>query len=105
MAGITTVGQIGQFDGQSVTIRGWLYSKRSSGKIRFLQIRDGSGTVQAVVVESQVSPTTFAATDGLTQESSLVVTGTVRADGRAPGGYELQVSDVQVIQVALSFID
>ena len=103
MAGITTVGQIGQFDGQSVTIRGWLYSKRSSGKIRFLQIRDGSGTIQAVVVKSEVSPTTFAATDGLTQESSLVVTGAVRADGRAPGGYELQVTDVQVIQVAENY--
>ncbi len=100
MAEFTTVEDIGQFAGQKVTIRGWLYSKRSSGKIRFLQVRDGTGTVQAVVVKSEVNPTTFVATEILTQESSLEVTGTVRADDRAPGGHELQVSDVQVIQVA-----
>jgi asparaginyl-tRNA synthetase len=100
MAEITTVGRIGQFVGQTVTIRGWLHNKRSSGKIRFLQVRDGTGTIQAVMVRNEVSPTAFAATDTLTQESSLVVTGTVRADARAPGGHELQVSDIRVIQLA-----
>jgi asparaginyl-tRNA synthetase len=96
----TTVDTIGQFADQMVTIRGWLYSKRSSGKVRFLLIRDGTGTIQAVVVKNEVSPATFALTDTLTQESSLVVNGTVHADTRSPGGYELQVSDITVVQVA-----
>ena len=96
----TTVDTIGQFVDQTVTIRGWLYSKRSSGKVRFLLIRDGTGTIQAVVVKNEVSPATFALSDTLTQESSLVVSGTVRADARSPGGHELQVSEVTVVQVA-----
>ena len=103
MAVITTVEQIGEFVGETVTIRGWLYNKRSSGKIRFLQIRDGTGTIQAVVVKKEVSPIAFAASDTLTQESSLEVTGTVRADSRAPGGYELMVRNIEVIQVAEDF--
>jgi asparaginyl-tRNA synthetase len=100
MVQTTTVDTIGQFADQMVTIRGWLYSKRSSGKVRFLLIRDGTGTIQAVVVKNEVSPATFALTDTLTQESSLVVNGTVHADTRSPGGYELQVSDITVVQVA-----
>jgi asparaginyl-tRNA synthetase len=100
MAEITTVDKLGQFVDQMVTLRGWLYNKRSGGKIRFLQVRDGTGAVQAVVVQSEVTPATFAITDTLLQESSLVVTGSVRADARAPGGHELLVSDIQVIQVA-----
>jgi asparaginyl-tRNA synthetase len=100
MVQTTTVDTIGQFVDQTVTIRGWLYSKRSSGKIRFLLIRDGTGTIQAVVVKNEVSPATFALTDTLTQESSLVVTGTVHVDARSPGGHELQVSDITVVQVA-----
>lgn len=103
MAVITTVEQIGEFVGETVTIRGWLYNKRSSGKIRFLQIRDGTGTIQAVVVKKEVSPIAFAASDTLTQESSLEVTGIVRADSRAPGGYELMVRNIEVIQVAEDF--
>jgi asparaginyl-tRNA synthetase len=100
MAKVTTISQIDEFVGQTVTIRGWLYNKRSGGKIQFLQVRDGTGIVQSVVVKSAVSPTTFDATESLTQESSLTVTGTVRADARAPGGHELQVSDVQIIHIA-----
>ena len=100
MAQITTIEQLGQFVGQTVTIRGWLSNKRSSGKIRFLHVRDGTGSVQAVVVKQETSPSTFATTDVLTQESSLVVTGSVHADARAPGGHELLVSDIQIIQVA-----
>ncbi len=103
MAVITTVEQIGEFVGETVTIRGWLYNKRSSGKIRFLQVRDGTGTIQAVVVKKEVSPIAFAASDTLTQESSLEVTGIVRADSRAPGGYELMVRNIEVIQVAEDF--
>lgn len=100
MAEITTIEQIGRFVDQTVTIRGWLFNKRSSGKIRFLLIRDGTGTIQAVVVKDEVSSSAFAATDTLTQESSMAVSGTVRVDTRAPGGYELLVSDIHIIQVA-----
>ena len=100
MSEITTIDRVGEFVGQPVTIRGWLYNKRSSGKIRFLLIRDGTGIIQAVVVKNQSAPQTFSATEALTQESSLEVRGTVRADARAPGGYELQVSEMRIIQLA-----
>ena len=100
MSQITTIDQVGAYDGQVVTIRGWLYNKRSSGKIRFLLIRDGTGIIQSVVVKGEVEPEAFNATEILTQESSLEVSGTVRADARAPGGYELQVSDLRAIQIA-----
>ena len=100
MSQITTIDQVGAYDGQVVTIRGWLYNKRSSGKIRFLLIRDGTGIIQSVVVKSEVEPEAFNATEILTQESSLEVSGTVRADARAPGGYELQVSEIRAIQIA-----
>jgi len=100
MAEITTIEHIGQFVDQTVTIRGWLFNKRSSGKIRFLLIRDGTGIIQAVAVKDEVGPSAFADTDTLTQESSLMVSGTVRADARAPGGYELLVSDIRILQVA-----
>jgi len=100
MVQITTINKIGQYAGETVTIRGWLYNKRSSGKIRFLLIRDGTGMIQAVVVKKEVDPRIFDVTDTITQESSLTAIGTVRADARAPGGYELQVSDIQVVQLA-----
>ena len=100
MSQITTIDQVGAYVGQMVTIRGWLYNKRSSGKIRFLLIRDGTGIIQSVVVKSEAAPEAFNATEILTQESSLEVSGTVRADARAPGGYELQVSDLRAIQIA-----
>jgi asparaginyl-tRNA synthetase len=89
--------------GDEVTIHGWLYNKRSSGKIRFLLVRDGTGIVQCVVASGDVSEETFKAFDLLTQESSLIVTGTVRKDDRAPGGYELQLRDVQVVQIARDY--
>jgi asparaginyl-tRNA synthetase len=100
MTQITTIDKVGEFVGQAVTIRGWLYNKRSSGKIRFLLIRDGTGIIQAVVVKNQSAPESFSAAEILTQESSLEIRGSVRADARAPGGYELQVSDLRVFQVA-----
>jgi asparaginyl-tRNA synthetase len=97
-APVTTIGEIGKHEGQTVTIRGWLYNLRESGKLLFPQIRDGSGFIQGVVPRNQVSPAVFESLKNLTQESSLVVTGKVRADKRAPGGYELDVSDATVIQ-------
>ncbi len=100
MSQITTIDRVGEFVGQMVTLRGWLYNKRSSGKVRFLLIRDGTGIIQSVVVKNEVTPEAFSATDILTLESSLEVSGMVHADARAPGGHELQVSDMRVIQVA-----
>ena len=95
---ISTIATIGQHDGQSVTIRGWLYNLRESGKLLFPQFRDGSGIIQGVVPKNAVTPEVFEAIKTLTQESSVIVEGKVRADKRAPGGYELDVANVQVVQ-------
>ncbi len=95
---ITTISEIGKHEGESVTVRGWLYNLRESGKLLFPIFRDGSGQIQGVVPKNAVSPETFEALKGLTQESSVIVEGKVRADKRAPGGYELDVSNVQVVQ-------
>src|SRR6202158_3724161 len=95
---ISTIAQIGAHEGQAVTIRGWLYNLRESGKLLFPQFRDGSGVIQGVVPKNAVPPEVFDAIKGLTQESSVIVEGKVRADKRAPGGYELDVSDVEVVQ-------
>jgi asparaginyl-tRNA synthetase len=97
-APISTIAEIGKHEGQSVTIRGWLYNLRESGKLLFPQFRDGSGVIQGVVPKNAVPPEVFDAIKGLTQESSVIVEGKVRADKRAPGGYELDVSNVQVVQ-------
>jgi asparaginyl-tRNA synthetase len=86
--------------GESLTLHGWLYNKRSSGKIRFLVMRDGSGLVQGVVVKAAVSEDVFNRFDQLTQESSFSMTGTVRQEQRAPGGFELDVTDIQIIHIA-----
>ena len=96
-APVSTISEIGKHEGQSVTIRGWLYNLRESGKLLFPIFRDGSGLTQGVVAKNAVSPEMFETVKGLTQESSVIVEGKVRADKRAPGGYELDVSKVQVI--------
>jgi asparaginyl-tRNA synthetase len=95
---IATITDIGRYDGQTVTIRGWLYNLRESGKLLFPIFRDGTGQIQGVVPKSAVPPEVFDAVKSLTQESSVIVEGKVRADKRAPGGYELDVSGVQVLQ-------
>jgi len=95
---VTTIAEIGRHEGQTVTIRGWLYNLRESGKLLFPIFRDGSGQIQGVVPKSAVPPEVFDAIRGLTQESSVIVEGKVRADKRAPGGYELDVANVQVLQ-------
>jgi asparaginyl-tRNA synthetase len=95
---VTTIAEIGKHEGQSVTIRGWLYNLRESGKLLFPQFRDGSGVIQGVVPKNAVPPQVFDAIKMLTQESSVVVEGKVRADKRAHGGYELDVANVIVIQ-------
>jgi asparaginyl-tRNA synthetase len=99
MAVVARVEGIGAHEGQTVELRGWLAARRSSGKIHFLQIRDGSGTIQCVMGKNDVPPDVFARADHLPQETALVVTGVVRADARAPIGYELGVQDLVVIHV------
>ena len=89
--------------GETVELRGWLYNKRSSGKISFLLVRDGTGVVQGVLVRAEVDPESWAASERLTQESSLIVTGTVREDTRAPGGHELSLRSVLPVQVASDY--
>jgi asparaginyl-tRNA synthetase len=86
--------------GEEITIKGWLYNSRSSGKLMFPQIRDGSGIIQGVVFKKSVPERVWNDFDKLTQESSIIVTGRVRADERAPGGFELDVSDVEIVQIA-----
>jgi asparaginyl-tRNA synthetase len=81
------IEDVARHEGQQVTIHGWLHHRRSSGKIHFLVIRDGTGFIQAVMSKAGVDEQTFQAADHLSQETSLVVTGTVRQDRRAPGGY------------------
>jgi len=98
MAPVTTIAEIGKHEGQTVTIRGWLYNLRESGKLLFPIFRDGSGVIQGVVPKSTVPPEIFDAVKSLTQESSVIIEGKVRGDKRAPGGYELDVSNVQIIQ-------
>jgi asparaginyl-tRNA synthetase len=98
MSLVTTIADIGKHEGQSVTIRGWLYNLRESGKLLFPQFRDGSGIIQGVVPKNAVPPEVFDAIKTLTQESSVIVEGKVRADKRAHGGYELDVANVQVVQ-------
>ena len=94
------VADIGHYEGREVLLRGWLYNKRSSGKLHFLQLRDGSGVVQCVVFKGDVEAELFERCDHLPQESSLVVHGQVRREERAPIGYEVGVSDLEVVQEA-----
>ena len=97
---VTTIREIGQHEGQTVTVRGWLYNLRESGKLLFPIFRDGSGVIQGVVAKNAVSPELFESIKGLTQESSVIVTGKVRADKRAPGGYEMDVSAAKALASA-----
>ena len=91
------IEDIAQHDGAKVTLRGWLYNKRSSGKLHFLQVRDGTGTIQCVVFKNEVSPETFERAGRLNQESSVIVHGEVRADERSPIGFELGVTDLELV--------
>jgi len=97
-APVTTIAKIGAHEGQTVTLRGWLYNLRSSGKLLFPTFRDGSGTIQGIVPKAAVSEEVFETLKNLTLESSVVVTGKVRADSRAPSGFELDVEGVSVTQ-------
>jgi len=89
--------------GEEITLKGWLADKTDKGKLQFLKFRDGTGFIQAVVFQKDVSPAVFEATKKLTQESSLILTGVPRAEPRAPGGYELSVQDVQIVHLAAEY--
>src|SRR6058998_936821 len=98
-----TVEGIGAHAGRTVTLHGWLAGWRSSGKLHFLQVRDGTGTIQCVMAKAEVPAEVFALADHLPQESSLIVTGTVRADARSPIGYELGVTDLRVVHQSADY--
>ncbi|MGE5175666.1 MAG: asparagine--tRNA ligase [Hyphomicrobiales bacterium] len=89
--------------GDAVVLEGWLYNRRSSGKIEFLQVRDGSGVVQCVAVKSALDPDTFARCASVTQESAVRVHGTVREDKRAPSGVELTVTGLEIVAPASEY--
>src|SRR5467141_1732780 len=95
-AGRVFISELSEHAGQEVTIQGWLYNLRSSGKILFPQLRDGTGIVQCVALKNSVTPEVWDALKGLGQESALAIRGTVREDSRAPGGFEIDLLDAQV---------
>ena len=97
------IEDIAAFKDLDVEVRGWVYSKRSSGKVRFLLIRDGTGILQTTVFSGDENHPLFKAFDELTQESSLIVRGRVREDKRAPGGYELGLQDIEILQIAKDY--
>ncbi|WP_433984444.1 amino acid--tRNA ligase-related protein [Tunturiibacter empetritectus] len=97
-APLATIASLSQHEGQTVTLRGWLYNLRASGKLLFPIFRDGTGTIQGIVPKAAVSEEVFNTLKELTLESSLTVTGKVRADSRAPSGYELDVESIEVLQ-------
>ncbi len=94
------IEDIGKYQGKDVIIKGWLFNKRSSGKIRFILVRDGTGIIQSVIAKGEVKDELFKIADKITQESSVILTGTVRKEDRAPGGYEIIAKDIKVIQMA-----
>src|SRR5690349_15629833 len=97
------IEDIARYDGQAVTIKGWLNGRRSSGKLHFLQIRDGSGFIQAVMSKAAVGDETFTKADHLSQESAVIVHGTVKADTRSKLGYEIDATGLEVVSEAHDF--
>ena len=99
----TRIGALREKIGEEVRIQGWLYNRRSSGKLEFLLVRDGSGTVQCVAVKAELPEAVFAKCAAVTQESSVRVTGIVREDKRAPSGVELSLRDLEVVGPSVDF--
>jgi asparaginyl-tRNA synthetase len=97
------IADLGDHVGSDITIHGWLYNKRSSGKIKFLIVRDGTGLLQCVMVKGALSPEVFEQFGALTQESSLKITGSIKEEPRAPGGFEMEVKDLSVIHIAREY--
>jgi len=98
-----TIEDLAKHEGEEVTLKGWVYNIRGKGKLQFIILRDGSGLCQCVVFKANVSEEVFEETKSLTQESSLTVKGKVVASEKAPGGYELDVNDLQIIQIAVDY--
>src|ERR1041385_6613550 len=94
---VVTIEKIGEFAGKEITVRGWLYNMREAGKLLFPIFRDGTGLLQGVVSQKE-QPEAFAALRGLRQESSVIVTGVIRSEPRAPGGFEMGVTRTEVVQ-------
>src|SRR3982074_1021442 len=90
------IDQLSNHEGENVGVRGWLVHHRDKKKLQFLVLRDGTGTVQAVAFQDDIEPETWELFRDLTQESALIVTGKVRKDDRAPGGYEISVQDLTI---------
>ena len=99
----TYIAEISKHLGEQITIKGWLYNKRSSGKLAFLEIRDGSGIIQGVASKKDVSEETWNACEHVTQESSIIVTGVPREHPKKPGVYELDVNSVEIVQLAQEY--
>ena len=100
---IAYIEEIAAFEGKAVTLRGWLHNRRSSGKIHFLNVRDGTGFIQCVMSQAAVGEQMFTRADHLGQESAVIVHGGVRADSRAPGGYEIDVTGLEVVSEAQNY--
>ena len=98
MSEVSSIEHLSEHVGETVTLRGWLYNKSSKGKLHFAQVRDGTGICQCVLFQKNVPAELFEAIGHAGQESSLILTGEVKEDPRAPGGYELSVSDGRVLQ-------
>jgi asparaginyl-tRNA synthetase len=97
------IRDVANYDGQEITIKGWLYNKTDKGRLQFLIIRDGTGLIQAVAFKKELPPAAFEAAMAVTQESSLIVRGKVRKDERATSGYELSLSDIQIVQLTQDY--
>jgi asparaginyl-tRNA synthetase len=100
---VVDIASLDRHLGQTVTLQGWVYHLRSSGKVRFLVLRDGTGLAQGVLVKGNLPEADFAQFEGLTLESSLILEGRVRAEPRAPGGYELEVTRVKPVHIAADY--
>jgi asparaginyl-tRNA synthetase len=94
------IEDISEYEGREVTIRGWVYNKRDSGRVKFIILRDGTGILQAMIWSKDPDFNLFKIFDELTQESSLIVKGMVKKDDRAPGGFELEIRDIETVQIA-----
>ena len=103
MAEHVTIRNVAKYEGLEITVKGWLYNKRDKGRLQFLILRDGTGIIQGVAFEKTLSPTAFEAARQVTQESSVVASGVVRADPRAPSGYEMSLSGFQIVQLAQDY--
>ena len=94
------IEEIAKYEGQEVELNGWLYNKRSSGKIAFLIIRDGTGFIQVIAAKNELATSVFELCDTIPQESSIIIKGKVRKEDRAPGGYEIDLKNIKVVNLA-----